>query len=125
MWEVPATVRCPDPRAARFMQPSALGWVQPAGFPSRFGSWVLILPENFWWLSFFAKKQFFHCHDNIATPSRQHRSVSATTSQHRNIDTPHPDGGGLQPQVEMRLFVMAVGEPWGRNEEAAGDYWGN
>ena len=45
--------------------------------------------------------------------------------QHRNIcrdvkvksRRPHPDGGGLQPQVEMGQFLTTLGKPLLRNEE--------
>ena len=45
--------------------------------------------------------------------------------QHRNIcrdvkvksRCPHPDGGNLQPQIEMGQSLTTPGEPWLRNEE--------
>ena len=54
-----------------------------------------------------AKKQFFSF-------SQQHRNIY---HDEINLDVPHPSGGGLQPQIEMGPFLMALGELWRQNEE--------
>ena len=60
-----------------------LGWVPAAVFPLRFGSRMLILPENFDGCPFSQKLVFFR--ENIATLPWQHCNVAVTTSQHGNI----------------------------------------
>ena len=54
---------------------------------------------------------------------RQHRNICQEVEQ--NLDVSHPDGGGLQPQIEMGHFLMAAGEPRRGDGESKGEYWAN